>query len=97
VVLRRWPVESGLGLTDAAPVFKAAYDTVEAGVALPVAAAVLDHDGAVTKQDAAPGADGVQFALHLDKGRTKLHGKFVDADGADLCGAFYGYIRRRET
>ncbi len=94
VELRRWPVESGLTLTDPAPAFEAAYGTVEAGVALPVASAVLSHEGAEREQTPAPGAGQVTFSLRLEAGRTKLHGWFRDASGEALSGAFYAYIRR---
>ncbi len=94
VELRRWPVESGLALTAPAPVFEAAYGTVEAGVALPVASAALAHEGTEHVQTAAPGAGEVTFSLRLPAGRTKLHGWFRDASGTDLSGAFYAYVRR---
>ena len=41
VELRRWPAESGLALDAPAPVFEAEAGTVDAGVALPIAAACL--------------------------------------------------------
>jgi hypothetical protein len=94
VELCRWPRESGLALLEPAPVFNAAYGTLDAGVALPVASAVLAHEGRPSEQQAEAGADSVSFRLRLPAGRTKLHGWFRDEDGRDLCGAYYGYFSR---
>ncbi|MFO7957839.1 MAG: arylsulfatase [Candidatus Brocadiia bacterium] len=94
VELRRWPEESGLSLTDPAPAFHAAYGTLDAGVALPIASGVLAHDGEPTEKDAQPGAESVTYRLRLPAGRTKLHGWFRDEAGEDVCGAYYAYFRR---
>jgi len=94
VTLRRWPRESGLALAAAAPPFHGAYGTEKAGVALPVASAVLAHDGRPAAQDTEPGAESAVFRLRLPAGRTQLHGWFRDAAGRDLCGAYYGYFAR---
>ena len=94
IELRRWPEESGLALDAPAPEFRGAYGMMEAGVALPVASAVLTHDGAEHTQRTEPGAPAAHFRLELPAGRTRIGGWFRDADGNDLCGAFYGYFRR---
>ena len=94
VELRRWPAESGLALAEPAAAFQAAYGTAAAGVALPIASAVLARDEELHEQTAAAGAQSVRFSLRLPAGRTKLHGWFRDESGKDLSGAFYGYIRR---
>ncbi len=94
VRLGRWPEEADLGLAEPAPPFQAAYGTVEAGIALPIAQAVLEHEGRTMTLPTAPTDRAARFTLRLPAGRTKLHGWFRDATGQDLCGAFYGYFRR---
>ncbi len=94
VELCRWPKESGLALREAAPEFQAAYGTLDAGVALPVASAVLAHEEESTEKEAEPGDDAVRFRLRLPAGRTKIHGWFREEAGEDICGAYYGYFTR---
>ncbi len=47
---------------------------------------------------AATGADAQEVALKLalPAGRTTLQGWFRDAAGADLCGAFFVTVKRKE-
>jgi arylsulfatase len=96
VELCRWPRESGLALTEAAPEFQGAYGTLDPGVAVPIASAVLAHEGKQLEQVARPDAPSVGFRLHLPEGRTQLHGWFRDINGEDVCGAYYAYFRRIE-
>jgi arylsulfatase A-like enzyme len=93
VDLRRWPAESGLRLAEGAPVFEAAYGTVEEGVALPITSASLYHEGRVVTQNITTEYDHARFRLDLPAGRTKIQGWFNDEDGNALCGAYYGYVR----
>lgn len=94
VELRRWPAESGLALDEPAPEFHAKAGVIEAGVALPIAQACLEHEGDVRVRDADSGTQAVRFQLELPAGRTKLHGWFRDADGDDVCGSYYAYVER---
>jgi arylsulfatase len=95
VRLRRWPKESDLAMTAASPAFKGKIGQYPEGVALPVAKARLkvgdfDKTAEVKKDD-----KGVTFAVALKKGRTKLQTWLLDADGKELCGAYYAEVRRK--
>lgn len=94
ISLRRWPIESGLALAEAAPPFDSlcAGEIVEAGVALPITQASLDIDGRRHTRQAKPGADAIRFQVLLDQGVHQMHGIFRDAQGHPLCGSFYAYI-----
>ncbi|MDX2109273.1 MAG: arylsulfatase [Verrucomicrobiota bacterium] len=95
ILLRRWPVESGLGLRDAAPPFqsKCSGKPVDAGVAIPIVQASLDLD--TLRYTAKPANDptAVRFEVDITEGEHQLHGVFRDGEGKALCGAFYAYIR----
>jgi arylsulfatase A-like enzyme len=88
IAVRRWPEELDLALTEAAnrPDAKA----------LPIAAAKLLIQG---KEYAAKAvgkdAKDIVFEVPLVVGRTQLQAWFQNAQGEDLCGAFYAYVRRK--
>ncbi len=97
--LRRWPVESGLGLLDACP--EAAVpdeglmpDTLIAGTALPIARARVLIDGATHVQEVAADAQSARFTLNLKEGPALLHTWFDDARRQPICGAYYVYVER---
>jgi arylsulfatase len=94
IELRRWPEESGLRLSEAAPAFHGAYGDMEPGVELAIASGVLAHDGDLQESAAGAEDESVRFELRLPGGRTKVHGWFRDATGRDVCGAYYAYFRR---
>ena len=41
------------------------------------------------------GDKGVTFSVRLKAGRTQLQTSFLDASGAELCGAYYTEVRRK--
>lgn len=93
--LRRWPQESGLAIAAAAPPLKLADADWPAGAALPIARARLkvgDHEE--TKPVTAD-TQSIVFSLVLPAGPTQIQTWFDDADGKELCGAYYVYIRRK--
>jgi arylsulfatase len=95
ITLRRWPGESGLAITAAAPALKTAEAQLPAGAALPIAKArlkIADYDKA---QPVKEGDKGATFIVTLKAGRTQLHTWFLDADGKELCGAYYVEVRRK--
>ncbi len=49
---------------------------------------------ASTKAD--PKATGATLTVRLPAGKTKLKAWFADADGRDLCGAFYVTVVRKK-
>jgi arylsulfatase A-like enzyme len=87
IALRRWPREIDLPLTAARGDAKSK--------ALPVASASVAIQGK-TKSAKATDKNAKEIVLHvaLEPGRTTMQAWFQDADGADLAGAFYAYVRR---
>jgi arylsulfatase len=102
IALRRWPEESGLALSAAAPGWTPRdtatpdHSGFPAGVALSIAGANLrigdaSHELTVSDSDSA-----AVVRLPLKAGRTELEGSFRDADGKRLCAAFFVTVRRLE-
>jgi arylsulfatase len=94
VELRRWPREAGAGLADGVPEFHSREGLLCEGKAMPIGAAQLQVAGESTGTDAQPGAQAVRLNVPLQAGRTQLHAWFTTADGEDVCGAYYAYVRR---
>jgi arylsulfatase len=98
--LRRWPVESGLGLMDACP--EAAVpedglmpDTLIAGTILPISRARLLIGGETHVQEIDPDAQSARFTVNLKAGPALLHTWFDDARRQPICGAYYVYVERK--
>jgi arylsulfatase len=88
IALRRWPREIDLPLA-------AARDAKSK--ALPVAAATVAIQGKTkSAKAAAKNAKEIVLQVALEPGRTTMQAWFQDADGVDLAGAFYAYVRRIE-
>jgi hypothetical protein len=92
--LRRWPRESGLALAQAVPETRVTDGVLPAGKTLPIYNARLKigpHDIVQPSDD-----DGlkVSFSLELDAGDTEMQSWWLDADGKEICGAYYAYVRR---
>ena len=93
--LRRWPREAKLPLTSSAPEGKFVDGKYPDGKALPIVSAKLkvgksERTGPVKQDDAS-----VTFELPLVAGPTQAQTWFFDANGKELCGAFYVYVRRK--
>ncbi len=100
IVLRRWPRESKAALGakyDATPELQKvggktyappskAFPTI-AGVQVRIAGKEASAKTAATVQE-------VAVKMTLPAGRTTLQAWFQDAEGKDLCGAFFAYVRR---
>ena len=94
VVLRRWPRETKAALG-------AKYDDPSdakkgASRAFPIAAARVRAAGAEAGAKTAPTEQEVAVRMKLPAGRTTLKAWFQDDQGADVCGAFFAYVRRVE-
>ena len=89
MTLRRWPRESGLGITSAAPVMQGVDGTLPAGKALPVASAWLQIGTSEQVTDVPTGADAVTFQVALDSGPAQVSSWWRDDEGKPLAGAFY--------
>lgn len=84
--LRRWPFDLDAPLDG---------NIDPPGKALPIAAATLQVAGKEAHSQTAPGTREARFTVQLPAGRTQLRAWFQDADGRDLCGAYYARILRR--
>ena len=99
ILLRRWPEEAGAAIAAGLPAhhpedrnFPAVYPE---GKALPVAKArlkvgAIDEVKPVHTEDTA-----AAFRIDLAAGRTQIQTWFLDAQGEELCGAYYTYVRRQ--
>ncbi len=95
IALYRWPPHLDLPLTSGRPVQKMTVGELPAGKAVPVAGAKLSIAGREMSARANPGDKAAVFEAALNGGtKTRLHGWFQDAAGADLCGAFYARVER---
>ena len=94
IALRRWPVEADLALTAAAPGHTGKLANYKAGKALQIATARLKVAGMDETKTVAASDKAVVFRVKLPAGRTTLQTWFLDAAGAELCGAYYVYVKR---
>lgn len=96
--LRRWPVETDAAMTAPMPAHQAPDGSgYRAGVALPIASVELAV-GAFRATKSVTGSEkAVAFTVTLPAGETRLQTWFRDASGAEIGGAYYVYVRRRDT
>jgi arylsulfatase len=97
--LRRWPERTGAALGDKyEPSAKSPADSpTTKTVAFPtIAAAKIDIAGVKASVQADPRATEATIRARLPAGRTTLKAWFVDADGKDLCGAFFVTIAKNK-
>jgi arylsulfatase len=87
IALRRWPFDLDAPLDG---------NITPPGKALPIAAAKLTVAGRQLTTPAAARAREVVFRTSLPVGRTQLQAWFQDADGRDVCGAFFVKVTRRD-
>jgi arylsulfatase A-like enzyme len=94
VRLSRWSPNLQLPLTAGRAVQKMTAGQLPAGKAMPIAGARLTIAGQqLSASTKATDLEAV-FRVRLSgKTKTKLHGWFVDGQGADLCGAFYAQVK----
>ena len=95
IELRRWAREADTPLAAGLPSSQHADGTFPAGVALPVAQArvrIADFD---QTRPVSPDTKQATFTARLPAGRAQLQTWFLDAEGNELCGAYYVYVRRK--
>ena len=93
--LRRWPRESGAAIAAGLPAHKHIDGEFPPGVALPIVKARMKIGG-FDASCAVPGdAQQATFQAKLPAGRTQLQTWFYDADGQEICGAYYVYVTRK--
>ena len=71
-----------------------AFGEFSAGQALPIGQARLKVGGFDRTILAEKGAEFLSFDVPLEPGRTQLETWFLDADGHEICGAYYVYVKR---
>ncbi|MBI4905976.1 MAG: arylsulfatase [Acidobacteria bacterium] len=94
IALSRWPPDLFQPLTASLPEQHKTVGKLPAGKAFPIAKARLKvgpHD--LTEATAVTTKSAI-FRVPLSRGRTQLHGWFQDAEGKDLCGAYYAIVIR---
>jgi len=89
LTLRRWPEESGLGISAPAPVMQGVDGTFPEGKALPVATASLQVRESEQIQPVPTDADAVTFRMELTSGPAQIRSWWYDAEGNQLAGAYY--------
>ncbi|MBM3859522.1 MAG: hypothetical protein FJ395_07730 [Verrucomicrobia bacterium] len=95
ISLRRWPREADAPLAGSVSAYKGVDGSFPEGKALPIASARLcvgRFDGRVPVRSADTEA---VFETRLRAGKTRLQTWFYDAQGRELCGAFYVTVERR--
>jgi hypothetical protein len=95
IELRRWPKEADAAIAAGVPPFKGVDGGLPAGKALPIVKARLRLGSVDESRPVTPTDKGISFTVPLKAGRTQLQTWFYDADGSELCGAYFAYVRRR--
>jgi hypothetical protein len=95
--LRRWPEQTGAALGDKyEPSAKSPGTAKQVTKGFPtIARAKVDIAGVKGEVKADPKATGATVVVALPAGKTKLKAWFADADGTDLCGAFFVTVRKK--
>ncbi|MDF1812915.1 MAG: arylsulfatase [Verrucomicrobiales bacterium] len=94
--LRRWPKETGLGLSEGHPETTIADGVLPAGKALPIRKARLKvGTGPMRHKICPPKAQSATFTVELLPGRTRLHTWFDNAEQQTLLGTYYVYVTRK--
>jgi len=94
IALRRWPVEADLPIRSGAPEHRVEDGAYPAGIALPIARARLRIGNLDQTQPVGAGDKALTFRVMLEAGKTQLQTWFDDAEGRELCGAYYVYVHR---
>jgi hypothetical protein len=96
ISLRRWPKEADAAIAAGVPEFKAVDGVLEAGVALPIAKVRLKIGEFDETRDVSSGAKSIDFTVDLKAGpKTEMQTWCYDADGKELCGAYFAYVERK--
>ena len=92
--LRRWPEESGLGISDIAPIMQGIDGMWPEGKALPVASAWLKAGNIKKTSNVDPSATSQIFQIPLDIGHTSIKSWWYDKNNTTLAGAYYITVER---
>ncbi len=94
IALRRWPVEADAPIRASLPPYEAVDGNFPAGVALAVATARMKIGGKDLANAVGEMDKEAVFEVTLAAGPTQLQTWFLEADGKEICGAFYVEVRR---
>ena len=97
IELRRYPRESELAIGQGIPATNVTDGQYAAGQELPVAKARLRIGSFDKTIDVGNDATSATFTIGLTAGSTEMQTCFLDADGTEICGAYYVYIRRTSS
>ncbi len=95
IELRRWAREADAPLAAGLPSHAHTTGEFAAGTALPIAKARLKLAGFDASHPVNTTDKSVTFTAKLKPGRTQLQTWFYDDKGAEICGAYYVYVRRK--
>jgi hypothetical protein len=94
IELRRYPREAGLAIGQGIPVTRVVDGQFIAGRELPVARARLKIGGHEEAIDLEKDAASATFRVALESGPVELETCFYDAQGNEICGAYFAYVQR---
>jgi arylsulfatase A-like enzyme len=94
ISLRRWPKEADTAVTAPLPPYEGVDGTFPEGKALPAVKARLKVGRVDVSKPVHADDKAATFTVQLPAGKTHLKTWFYDADGKELCGAFYVDVRR---
>ena len=94
IALRRWPKEADTAITAPLAPYEGVDGTFPEGKALPAAKARLKIGQVDVSKPVTPNDKAATFTVRLAAGKTRLETWFYDAEGKELCGAFYVDVRR---
>ncbi|GEM_PF-972385 len=96
IALRRWPKEADAALTAGVPATSFENRSWPAGVALPIAKARLKLAATDETKTVSANDKEAVFRVTLKAGaQLSMQSWFYDANGNELCGAYYAYVRRK--
>jgi hypothetical protein len=94
--LRRWPKEADAAFSAGVPEFKAVDGGLPAGKALPVAKVRLKVSGLDETKNVTAADKEAIFKVKLTAGeKLPMQTWLYDADGKELCGAYFAYVERK--
>ena len=98
VELRRWPPHTNKAIGSEGPrVTVNGRQLTHKFTLVPAHGAVLETSGVQQRSSTTPESLGVVFQVSLPRGRSKMQGWFRDADGKELCGAFYAIVTKLQA
>lgn len=96
IELRRWPRESRLKLNEGTPALDVTDGQFGEGRALPIARATIEIGGFHSTGEPDNSGEAIVFEnVSLESGPVELKTIMQDSQGAEICGAYYVYLKRK--